>query len=467
MRDTQTRTRELNTHSIPLHSFICLPTALHAERDAHVCPQSLTISHTTTRSVRAQILEEKPDGAVDLLETSLLVKRTAFVSPDVALAAASHIPPKVVSEAMLTAELFVAPEPPIDPETGTAMESEPPNEYESDDLLAAAPLFEAVGAGLGKAETVMVALAIKQLGEDPKLKLETVRFFGKVLGTEGDYYVFETTLKSPEPVEEEAKAPEFGRPASGIPAEESGTGCNKNVYFVCSFLGGAFTKLPDATPLSVTTAKSIKKFFTGKLDAEVCAYPPFPGTEKDFLRAQIAIIASETLLCPVGLYEGEEGSIDVSKVEDFAAPVYSEVSSWCHLGAALNSQGRCTWYEAPPVEGEEEKEAEEPEPVSVLSPATEDAEIDGTPAWTVVSSSCIPGLKHVTCAMRSNKFPGAIAVAKGGEFANLYVGYGVSSAALSPPFPPGVATEAEEVGESDEAPEPPPAPEPEEEPTEE
>jgi hypothetical protein len=41
-------------------------------------------------------------------------------------------------------------------------------------------------------------LALKKLGEDPAKKLATVRFFGKMLGTGGDYFVFETTLSAPE-----------------------------------------------------------------------------------------------------------------------------------------------------------------------------------------------------------------------------------------------------------------------------
>lgn len=408
-----------------------------------------------------KVLEERPDGAVDLMETSLLVKRSAFVAPDVALAAASHIPPKALSEATAKAELFVAPEPPIDPVTGTAVEVDPPNEYETEDLLAMAPLFEAVGAGLGKVETVMAALAIKQLGEDPKLRVDTVRFFGKFLGTEGDYYVFEATMKDAAPAEEEGE-PEFGRPVSSIPSEESGTGANKHAYFVSSFLGGAFTRLPEVSPLMVTTARSIKKFLTGKLDSEVSAFPAFPGREAEFLRAQVAIIASETVLCPAGLFEAaDEDTIDITKVDDFSAPTYSEVSSWAHHAASLNSQGRCTWYEFPPVEGDEEVEQPEPEAVSILGSADDDGEVvEGTAAWTVVCSSCIPGLKHVTYGMRSNKFPGAVAVAKGEAFSNMYVGYGISSSALKPPFPPAVGEEAEEVVESEEAPEPPPPEEP-------
>ncbi len=37
-------------------------------------------------------------------------------------------------------------------------------------------------------------LAVKKLGEDGKRSVQTVRFFGKFLGLQADYYVFEATL---------------------------------------------------------------------------------------------------------------------------------------------------------------------------------------------------------------------------------------------------------------------------------
>ena len=56
-------------------------------------------------------------------------------------------------------------------------------------------MYQAVGLGLSLSEMYGVMLAVKRLGEDPKRKCGSVRFFGKVLGTNGDYYVFETSIK--------------------------------------------------------------------------------------------------------------------------------------------------------------------------------------------------------------------------------------------------------------------------------
>jgi hypothetical protein len=54
-----------------------------------------------------------------------------------------------------------------------------------------------------------VALAAKALGEDPKRGVATVRFWGKVLGSHGDYYVYETTLANPPEGEPEANLREW------------------------------------------------------------------------------------------------------------------------------------------------------------------------------------------------------------------------------------------------------------------
>ena len=50
----------------------------------------------------------------------------------------------------------------------------------------------------------------------------------------------------------------------------------------------------------------MKKFFTGRLDAPVISYPPFPGNESNYLRAQIARISAGTHISPLGFYQFDE-----------------------------------------------------------------------------------------------------------------------------------------------------------------
>jgi len=63
------------------------------------------------------------------------------------------------------------------------------------------------------------------------------------------------------------------------------------LYFVA---GKQWTKLPPVTPAQIVACRKVKKLFTGKLDAPVICYPPFPGNEANYLRAQVARISAGT-----------------------------------------------------------------------------------------------------------------------------------------------------------------------------
>jgi len=376
-------------------------------------------------------------NAVDLLETSLLVKKTAFHQQD-------PFPPSKkpaeVAKAVALAELYATPEPPIDPATGEPQAVDPPNEFETENVFADAALFEAVGVGISRQEMYNVMLAVKQLGEDPVRQVATVRFFGKFLGTHSDYYVFETTLQ-------EAAAEEAEAVGDVVPAE-AGSGTNGYTYFCCNSLGGPLTRLPDVTPQQITCARQIKKFFTGDLSASVSAYPLFPGFEAEFLRAQIARIAAATVVCPSGFFQLAEDSEDtLEKTEEFApleAEEMLEGASWSHRYPHIKAQGRCALWSPPPPEDEEEEAPPEEEPeVSppLLTTIDQDAEVNGGAAWTTVISSQIPGVKYKVAAAKSNLWPGAAAVATGASFSNIYVGYGLKSTPFVPLPPPPVAVE--------------------------
>ncbi len=95
-------------------------------------------------------------------------------------------------------------------------------QFEMDDVLGDAALFDALGVGLGRQEAYNVALACKKLGEDPKRAVATVRFFGKFFGLYADYYVFETTLK------ETPEIPE-------APGTHTHTHTHTHTFFVVSF----------------------------------------------------------------------------------------------------------------------------------------------------------------------------------------------------------------------------------------
>ena len=62
--------------------------------------------------------------------------------------------------------------------------------------------------------------------------------------------------------------PKYEKPVN-VAKEEDGKGANKSVYFVCNELGQDWKRLPSVQPIHITSARKIKKFFTGNLDSKV------------------------------------------------------------------------------------------------------------------------------------------------------------------------------------------------------
>lgn len=187
-------------------------------------------------------------------------------------------------------------------------------------------------------ETYRIFLALKQLTDTHPI--QRCRFWGKILGLEMNYIVAEVEIREGEDEEEveeedvvEAEERDNGqsdadreeedelpkslyRPSQVIPKEENRTGANKYVYFVCNEPGRPWVKLPSVKPAQIVTARKIKKFFTGQLDAPIISYPPFPGNESNYLRAQIARISAGTHVSPLGFYQfGEEEGEEEEEVE--------------------------------------------------------------------------------------------------------------------------------------------------------
>jgi len=130
--------------------------------------------------------------------------------------------------------------------------------------------------------------------------------------------------------------------------------------------------LPNVTPAQITVARQIKKFFTGRLNAPVVSYPPFPGSEAEYLRAQIARISAGTQISPIGYYtfdedgdEDEEARANFIVNEDFEPKTRQELADgslagWAHHVQALLPQGRAKWVNPDPPKETEDDEDDEP-----------------------------------------------------------------------------------------------------------
>ncbi|XP_029801442.1 radial spoke head protein 4 homolog A isoform X1 [Suricata suricatta] len=359
-------------------------------------------------------------------------------------------------------------------------------------VMESAFYFEQAGVGLGTDETYRIFLALKQLTDTHPI--QRCRFWGKILGLEMNYIVAEVEFREGEDeenVEEEEVTEErddadseadeddedelprnFYKTPQAIPKEENRTGANKYVYFVCNEPGRPWVKLPSVTPGQIVTARKIKKFFTGRLDTPIISYPPFPGNESNYLRAQIARISAGTHVSPLGFYQfGEEEGEEEEEVEgrrdsfeenpDFEGiqviDLVESLSNWVHHVQHILSQGRCNWFN--PIQKSEEEEEEEDEEKEeekgeetdyieqevgppLLTPISEDLEIQNIPPWTTrLSSNLIP--QYAIAVLRSNLWPGAYAFSNGKKFENFYIGWGhkYSPDNYTPPALPPVCQE--------------------------
>ncbi|XP_060042096.1 radial spoke head protein 6 homolog A isoform X2 [Erinaceus europaeus] len=357
---------------------------------------------------------------------------------------------------------------------------------------------EVAGVGLSSDESFRIFMALKQLVEQQPI--HTCRFWGKILGLSRSYLVAEVEFREGEEEGEEEEVEEVveggepleprdeeegeedeekaadaipkptWKPPPVIPREESRSGTNKYLYFVCNEPGRAWTRLPHVTPLQIVQARKIKKFFTGYLDAPVVSFPPFPGNEANYLRAQIARISAATHISPLGFYqfgeeegdEEEEGGAGRESFEenpDFEGiPVLELVDSmanWVHHVQHILPQGRCSWVNPMQKMEEEEELGEEEEKADegieeveqeigppLLTPLSEDAEILHMSPWTArLSCSLCP--QYSVAVVRSNLWPGAYTYATGKKFENIYIGWGhkYSPDNFNPPLPAPIQQE--------------------------
>lgn len=454
--------------------------------------------------VLSKILDERPENVVDVFEDVSKDEKRAKFKSDVDTVQNKDDKSTEVALAEVQEKLFSKGEGEEgDVEQDEDVESPLPN------LMELCFYFEQAGIGLNREEIMRIWLALKNLVDNHPL--QHVRFWGKLFGTEQNYIVAEVEYSEGQEDEEEEEEAEEAhdedttdkdrddeedeeadedeppkpdyKPPAPVPREENRTGSNKKTYFVCNDPGKPWIKLPPVSPAQISAARKVKKFITGRLDAPVVCFPPFPGNEANYLRAQIARISAGTHISPLGFYsfdeeeeEEEEGGGRDNFVEnlDFEGIPVRELtdptlSNWVHHVQHVLPQGRCSWWN--PVqknedefdedeEEEEREEPDEPEPEvgpPLLTPLSEDAEVDNMPPWTPkLSSKLIP--QFAIAVMRSNLWPGAYAFATEKKFENIYVGWGhkYSAENYSPPPPASIQEEFPSGPEITEAEDPTP-----------
>jgi hypothetical protein len=195
------------------------------------------------------------------------------------------------------------------------------------DLMKEARIFQWAGISFGEQETYRLQKSLKKLSE--KVSATQLRFFGKIHGTEKDFYIVEATLG-------EGEGEDDGEKPADV--EPKGTGVNTYTYFVTQDSMSEWIKLPDLTPQELAASREIKVLFTGNLERQIYTNPYFFGQEKHYLRAQISRIIHSTTLFPKGLMrkvEDEERKIEPNEPEEgeYVNPTTTAMSDknmWVH-----------------------------------------------------------------------------------------------------------------------------------------
>ncbi|KAK2580599.1 hypothetical protein KPH14_007718 [Odynerus spinipes] len=477
----------------------------------------------------AKILAERPRNAVDVFEEySRRLKEERFKTQTDHLRDV-YVPPARYEDAKKLIQLFQdANSTTEDVENRMDDEEEIEKKKEIPNTLDLLFYFEQTGVGLPRSEMVLLNLTIRKLASSVPLK--NLRFWGKILGNPKNYYVVEAELQEEElqrrleqfeaeeeirrqneetkreemekqaaekaeaeeaakiaeiPGEDEEKPLELVFPPlpvstwkmpPEVPPERIGSGVNTKVYFVCNNLGiDDWIELPPLTPQQIVASRQIVRYFTGNLNTPLHTFPPFPGTEENYLRAQIARISGATDISPIGFFtfggldeeeeigeEMEEGGAlaenahyDPLPVKDLVDP---SMSNWCHHSPYILAQGRTVWWDPRNREddmededlGEEEEDETDRRDMEgneivketgppLLTPLSEDAILDSIFPWTARQSSHVQ-VDTAVALVRSNIWPGAYAFAVDRRFANVYIGWGHKYTAYnySPPSMPPV-----------------------------
>jgi len=413
-----------------------------------------------------RVVTEKPIDAYGFVEVlSRLVKESA--APKDAPVATQE---EITSRADYSNKVMVLNKVPTDGEPGAEDGAAIPV-CAIPDFMEEAELISWAGVGFGDVESYKITCSLRNMaakvGNDAGFS--KVRIWGKIQGSEKDYYVAEAQLEGGGDVPEDE--PDMEAPGSGV---------NSYAYYVTNDLSEDWTKLPDLKPREIVAVRQIKKLVTGNLNAKVTTVPYFPGGEAVLLRAQIARISADTTLCLNGFLVQEDPEDENSAIKEADDPPFvplpmadlAKSESWTHCAPHVLKNGRTTHAEVP------EEEEDNPEQIRMVKRMKAEQEADpkrkvlrGLQSdglqWNIkqvgddgVYKNALPGpegtvLKpksYGVTVVRSLTWPGAVCVARGAQFTNLYVGYGLPSG--TPDFflraPLDVQNEPEDREEADE-----------------
>lgn len=380
--------------------------------------------HQHLTQIIGKMVEEKPPDALATLEQlSRYLKEAGFngaKAPDTPESIVLDSKTEIAKESWC-ADVAKQAKTPIE-STGTiktlcAVE----NFYEN------AAMFKWAGIGFGSQASYQIHLSLRNLAVSTP-GLSKIRFWGKILGIKNDYFVAEGVID--------------GVGESDGKVEARGVGANTYLYWVSTGTTAPWVQLPLIRPEHILAARKVKHLMTGDLEADVLTMPFFPGKEKHFLRAQIARISSSSCLAVDGMLQADDETGKITDTPDAEFPSHDDLTSqekWVHSHAFIHKNGCTSWPDIDNIEDEDvrkkvEQDREDEPPRAQLTTIAEDKpglEEGGSKDW-VIKQCGDKGLYkfddnakcYVCTVVKSKRWVGAVTVAQGSKYANLYVGYG-------------------------------------------
>ena len=145
---------------------------------------------------------------------------------------------------------------------------------EMPDMMADSKVLSWAGIGFGEQETYRLQKSLKKFATAKPYK--SIRFFGKILGTEKDYYIIECEGDvEDDGAGEEAEAGEDVEPDAKL--EGKGVGVNAFQYWVSQDSLSEWTRLPELSYKDLNAARQIKVLFSGDLERKIHTNPFFFG----------------------------------------------------------------------------------------------------------------------------------------------------------------------------------------------
>ncbi len=171
-------------------------------------------------------------------------------------------------------------------------------------------------------------------------KADSIKFWGKILGSSSDYYILYGVFK------EFSESLDFNK----LLHEKKGTeGLNKYLFWVSNNFLEDWYELPDITSEQMICSRNFKYYFSGDLNKEVKSFNYFPGREAHLLKCQILRIMHGANIVPADYLriKPAEGDLENRVVElndEYVIPTSAEemkeAEKWVHEHGNILLAGR-------------------------------------------------------------------------------------------------------------------------------